>query len=182
MIFKPTLLALAAFSCIASTASAGIVVVSGTTVGGLTFNRPLEDLSGLSAIGTAVSYNAYTFTVSASGTYTFTTTAPTFDSFALLYSPSFNSASSLTNALTANDDLFGIGEASGFAYSLTANTTYVYVTTGYANTNSGAFTNVIGGPGNITAVPEPETVLMMAIGLGALGFGRRYAGRARQLG
>lgn len=184
MKFKPALLAFAAFTCVASTASAGVVVVSGTTTGGPTFNRPLEGLTGLSAVGTAVSYSTYAFSVSLAGTYTFTTTAAnssTFDTFTFLYGPTFNPASPLTNALIGNDDLFGVGEASGFAYALTAGTNYVYVTTGFANSDAGAFVTVIGGPGTITAaVPEPETALMMAVGLGALCLGRRCAVRTRQ--
>ncbi len=173
MTFKTTVMALAAIACMASTARADIVTVSGSTSGGPTFNRPLEDLSGLSLVGTAVAYDAFQFSVSVAGDYTFVTTgfAPAgYDTFALLYTAPFMAGAPLTNALAASDDLFGVGLASGFAYALAANTSYVYVTTGFGNTDAGSFVNVIGGPGVITAaVPEPQTVLLMALGIAALG-------------
>ena len=91
---------------VAGVAQAGIVTFAGTTVGGPTFNRPLEDLSGLSAVGTAVAYDSHIFSVDTTGEYSFLTTA-TFDTFSVLYTPTFSAAAPLTNALVANDDLVG---------------------------------------------------------------------------
>ena len=136
-----------------------------------TFNRPLEDLSSLSTVGTAVRYDVLHFFVGTSGQYTFATTAM-FDSFAVLYSPTFSAASPLGNALAANDDLLGV-TTSGFAANLTAGTNYFYVITAFANNEMGAYSNTIGGPGVIAVIPEAGTYAMMALGLAVLGIARR---------
>ena len=173
MFLKSTLLALA-FCGFASTAQAdSIYTVTGDTTGAAIFNRPVEDLSGLSAIGTEVSFNQLSFTVSAAGAYSFLTTAA-FDSFIFLYSPSFNPGSSLTNALIGNDDLLGT-TTSGFVIDLEADTPYVLVTTGYEGFEYGQYSTTIGGPGTVSAVPEPETYALMTLGLGVVGLARRRA-------
>lgn len=175
MFLKSTLLALAFFA-FASTAQAdSIHTITGDTTGAAIFNRPVEDLSGLSTIGSAVSFKQFSFTVSAAGEYSFLTTA-VFDSLVFLYSPSFNPSSSLTNALIGNDDLLGT-TTSGFVTNLAADTPYVLVVTGYEGFEYGQFSTTIGGPGAITisAVPELETYALMAIGLGVVGLARRRA-------
>lgn len=153
-------------------------IVSGDTTGAPTFNRALEDLSDLSAVGVANPYNTYTFTVSVSGDYIFNTTAA-FDSFVFLYAGSFNPADATANGVIGNDDLI-LGNsfyASGFEVALTAGTTYVYVTTGFDPTNFGAYSTTIAGPSATVPVPEAQTYLMMALGLAGLALLRR-----RQLG
>ncbi|WP_187367189.1 FxDxF family PEP-CTERM protein [Massilia mucilaginosa] len=173
MFLKSTLLALA-FCAFASTAQAdSIHTITGDTTGAAIFIRPVEDLSGLSAKGTDVSYNQFRFTVSAAGVYSFLTTAA-FDSLVFLYSPSFDPSSSLTNALIGNDDLFGT-TTSGFVANLDANTTYVLVITGYEGFEYGQHSTTIGGPGAVSAVPEPETYALMALGLGVVGLACRRA-------
>jgi hypothetical protein len=171
MNIKPTLTALAAVAFVSS-AQAAILTSTGTlTTSDPTFNRPLDDLTGLSSVGTAVRYDVLHFVVGTSGEYTFMTTAM-FDSFAVLYSPTFSAAAPLGNAKAANDDLLGV-TTSGFAFDLTAGTNYFYVTTAFANNEMGAYSNTIGGPGVITVVPEVGTYAMMALGLAFLGIARR---------
>ena len=155
MYISRVLTALFAVSTIFS-AQAGISTVTGSTAGGSTFNRPIEDGSDLSAIGTATRYSSYGFTVSVTGDYTFLTTGG-FDTFSFLYSPSLNASAPLTNYLGANDDLLGTS-TSGFVASLTAGTAYSFVTTGYENGDFGAFSSTIGGPGAVissTASADP---------------------------
>lgn len=156
--------AVAAVLAFSSAAQAGIVSFAGTTAGGPTYNRPLDDLSGLSAVGTAVRYGATRVNVSVTGDYTFLTAAR-FDNFATLYGPTFNPVAPLTNALIANDDLVAPPfNSSGFAYSLTAGTDYFFVNTGFANTDFGAFASTVGGPGVITTTP-PASIGTLPDGL-----------------
>jgi hypothetical protein len=168
---------------------AGLVTITGDTSGGPGFNRPVEDLSALSAIGTDVAYRSYGFTVDASGSYTFLISA-LFDSFGFLYSPALNTAVPLDNALVANDDLLIGFSTSGFAFDLVSGTPYYLVTTGFANTDFGSFSATIGGPGNILpiddpvvpGVPEPAGVALVLLGLGTMALaGRRSAARRAQL-
>lgn len=175
MFLKPTLLALAIFAFSSTAQADSIHTITGDTTGAAVFNRPIEDLSDLSSIGTDVSYNQFRFTVSAGGAYSFLTTAA-FDSLVFLYSPSFDPSASLTNALIGNDDLLGT-TTSGFVTYLAANTSYVLVVTGFEGAEYGKHSTTIGGPGTITvsAVPELDTYALMALGLGVVGLARRRA-------
>lgn len=146
--FKAGLLALA--STCSTTASATIEIFERTTVGLPTFNRPIEDLSTTSAVGTAVAYDLVGFTVSTSGSYAIAGVG-TFDTFAGLYQTSFNPAAPLTNALIANDDLTGFN-SSGYEFNLVAGTQYFALMTGFSNTDSGVYAASISGPGDITPV------------------------------
>lgn len=153
-----------------------ILTITGDTTNAPTFNRPLEDLSGLSFAGSDVGYRSFTFQVGTSGQYSFLTTGA-FDTFDLLYSPTLNGGFPLTNARIANDDLLGIG-TSGFLYDLIAGIDYTFVTTGFQTGDAGFFSSTIGGPGAIIAaaavtVPEPEVLALLVVGAGAMGLRSR---------
>jgi hypothetical protein len=166
--------ALATACALAGPAQAAIYTFTGNTTGGPTYNRPLEDLSGLSAVGVGVNYATFSFTVGAAGDYSFLTTGE-FDTFITLYSGSFLPAASLTNAIVANDDLLAPPfTTSGFIATLSTGTTYVLVTTGFDPGEFGAFSTTIGGPG-VVAVPEPAAWGMLALGLGVVALRRRRA-------
>ena len=170
-------LAFAAVALLTSvTAQAVTYNFSGTlTTDDPTFNRPFT-LDTLSGVGTSVYYQAFSFSVTDSGSYDFlsVTGEPTFDNFTLLYSPSLVPEAGLTNLLALNDDFGGSLSQSGFSYDLTAATAYVYVTTTYANDVVGGYSNSITGPGSvIPAVPEPQTYALMALGLGVIGAAMR---------
>lgn len=169
-----------------ASSQAGAVSYTGSTTGAATFNRALTGTppTGLSAVGTAVRYSATSFTVSASGTFQFFSIAVGgWDNFTFLYQGSFNPASAMTNVLVGNDDYLNdtnnIG-LSGFSAALTAGTTYVFVTTGFSNTDFGSFTDSITGPGTVTLspVPEPGSRESLALGLALAGLaGRRFMRR-----
>ncbi|UMR32535.1 PEP-CTERM sorting domain-containing protein [Massilia sp. MB5] len=173
--FRVVLAAGILFAGLTQAARADIKTFTGDTSTGPTFHRPVESLLGLSAVGTNVRYDSFAFTVSQSGTYTFLTTG-LFDTFQLLYENSFNPADSLTNAIGASDDLLG-QTTSGFYGPLSAGVTYIFVSTGFENTDHGQYSLTIGGPGLITAVPEPATYLMLGLGLAGIALASRRKNR-----
>jgi|GEM_PF-6802923 len=103
MIVKPIALAAPLY---AGQASAAFYV--GDTTGGDTFNRPLEDLSASSAVGTDVAYESFKFSGDTAGSYSFRSfalpLANPWDNFLILHTGAFDPASALTNATIANDD------------------------------------------------------------------------------
>jgi hypothetical protein len=150
------------------------------------FNRPLSGAppTGLSGVGTGVSYDLLPFFVTANASYTIETLSASFatgtpdDTFIVLYQNSFSAAAPLTNALVADDDA-GVGFLSLATANLTAGTQYFLVVTSFANGQFGNYTGSISALGNATAilgvVPEPSTSAMMlaALGLGGLVAARR---------
>ncbi|MBS0188248.1 MAG: PEP-CTERM sorting domain-containing protein [Planctomycetes bacterium] len=166
-----TLIAIAAVSLAASGASAQSW--TGNTTGKPTYNRSLVGFSGLSAVGTAVRYEVFQFTVTQNGSYTFQNTATGgWDNFTFLYQNAFNPGSPLLNGIASNDDNPGIG-LSGFSIALTAGTQYFYVATGFANTDFGAYRVDVSSTsgGQVVLVPAPGAAALM--GMGMLVAGRR---------
>ena len=153
------LVAAALFVC---ASSANAITFEGTTVGGPTWNRPVEGAPppSLSGIATAVPYLSTPFSVTLGGTYVFVsqTTVPViWDNFTLLYEDSFDAATPLANALIGDDDFTNTAGMSGFTSVLTAGTSYFFITTGFGNSDDGAFSNSIIGPGRVI-LPGPVFV------------------------
>jgi hypothetical protein len=172
---KAIAFAAAALVC-AAAAQATTYSYAGNTTGKPTYNR-LFTLTSLSGVGTAVSYEALSFKVSAAGLYAFQSIGA-FDNFLTLYGPSFNAATPLVNALELNDDLSGTTGSSGFSFSLLANQTYTLVTTGYANTDFGIYANAITGLGTVTPVPELPTSVLMLMSLAGVALLSRHRSQA----
>jgi hypothetical protein len=165
------------------TASAGSLTYMGNTAGGPTWNRPVEGEppTELSTVGTAVPYSVTCIMVDFSNPYTFKSTATNpvnWDNFLALYQGSFNPNRPLDNVLVTNDDNPTVGMA-GFTIALAAGTHYFVVTTGFANTDAGAFTNTISDQmgGTITVCPEPPS--LVSAGTAVL-VGLLYAWRRRR--
>jgi hypothetical protein len=144
------------------------------TTGSPTFNRALSDFSDVSAVGTDVAYDVFAFSVSVDGLYSFRSIAAGFfkgsawDQYLFLYEGAFDPASPLSGGVAGNDDFNGIG-SSGFDVALLVNTAYYLVTTGFGNSDSGKYLNIIRGPGEILpVVPEPGTYALLALGLFAV--------------
>lgn len=157
----------------AGPAVAGTVILNGDTTGTPSFQRPVEDLSALSAIGTAVHHTSHAFTALVSGNHSFATVGA-FDTFVLLYDAPFTPTMALLNALIANDDLTSSAfNVSGFTVGLQAGRQYIYVVTGFDNSEFGAYTTTINSP-DLTAVPEPATWALVAVAL-LVGMCRRRA-------
>ena len=126
------------------TASSTTAPASGSPV----FNRPLANgnsaPTSLSGVGTAVYYQAQSFTVTTSGTYRFLSTCvnPTnWDNYVFLYKDSFTPSTPLVNCLIGNDGT--TASSAGFDYALTAGTTYYFVTSAYGNGATGTFANTV---------------------------------------
>jgi len=162
---------------VALPASAAFYV--GDTTGGPTFDRPFSDFSGISSLGTDVSYEIFAFQVTVSGDYIVRSFAEglrqdaPWDQFIFLYQGSFDPTQPLINGVIANDDFNSTIGRSGFDIALAANTAYYLVTTGFEADDQGRYLNIIRGPGAIVPVPEPETYAMLAMGLFAVAFAAR---------
>lgn len=158
-------------------AQADNIVLNGTlAVTDPTFNRAFV-IGSLSAVGTAVFYDGFSFIGVTPGAYTFTmVTGPTktFDSFLALYAGGFSAAAPLTNLVALNDDLNGSLTSSGFTYTLNATTVYTVVSTSYANGTTGDYTTTIAS----VPVPEPESYALFVVGLAGLATWMRRQSRS----
>jgi subtilisin family serine protease len=135
-------------------------------------NGPANPPTSLSSTATSVCYGTKIFNVATSGTYTFEMTSASFtngsttndDGFFALYQTSFSATSPLTNVLQSDDDN-GAGYKPMFSRSLTAGTTYILVSTTYANGYTGTYTNKISGPGAITITGGTSAVFSPVTGV-----------------
>lgn len=175
MLKKLALAASLSAALVAPTAHAATFTYNGTTEGGAVFNRPVEDFSALSGVGTDTNFSVLAFKVDVSGDYSFVTTTA-FDAVTLLYGGSFAPGAPLDHGLVGNDDLQS-STTSGFAYGLTAGTTYYHVTTSFFSGDTGAYSLTISGPGAVAAVPEPAAWALSLVGLLGIGAYRRHSQR-----
>lgn len=117
-------------------------------------------------------YQTFSFGVTATGPYAFQSVATNgWDNYSFLYSPTFDATQPFSNVIIGNDDNPSIG-LSGFSTNLTAGASYVFVETGFSNTDVGPWTLDVTGPGSVV-VPEPATVGLAAVGLLATARRRR---------
>jgi hypothetical protein len=151
-----------------SPAQAATFTYSGDTTGKPTWNRSDSGNppTTISSFATATRYDVFSFTVDTAGSYIFDSSSP-YDNYGLLYQGSFDPASPLTNVIIGNDDNFTTSY--NFTTNLSTGTNYFLVSTGFNNTDFGAFTTTIDGPGNVsaggaTAVPEPFTIVGTLVG------------------
>ncbi len=179
---KPLILAFTtALTLVSLSTQAATLNFSGTTFG-TGFNRPTDIGDQLSAVGTSVPFFVETFTVSGAGLYNFGVVAndpSTFDTFAFLYLNVFNPSTPLVNYIAGNDDKFSNPDlGSGFnSISLQDGGTYSFVVTGFGDTDYGAFSGSISGPGILTPVPEPSAIAIGVLGAAALALRARKSNR-----
>jgi PEP-CTERM motif len=176
-LFRAALAITALFVGVTQTAHADIVTWTGDTTDAPRFDRPFADFSDLSGNGENVAYRTHAFTVGEDGDYSLVVSGLGFDTFLFLYAGAFDPAAPLDNGLDGDDDAVSLN-TSGFESTLSAGTTYIAVVTGYSSGEFGAYSLTLTGPGLISAVPEPSTWLMLALGLVAVG----YAQRRKSLG
>jgi hypothetical protein len=155
------------------TSAASAQTYSGTTLGGLTYNRQVNACAGASGTGTAVRYSVQALYTTTTGSFTFNSVAVSpsgWDNYLFLYQNTFTATAPATNCVNGNDDFGSIG-VSQFVSMLTAGTQYYLVTTGFANTDAGSFTNRVTGPSAVvfgtigTVVPEPATAALLLSGM-----------------
>ncbi|MEH2062967.1 MAG: PEP-CTERM sorting domain-containing protein [Nostoc sp.] len=119
-------------------------------------------------LGMSVPYSVFDFTVDQSGLYNITgESEPTppanrkWDIFLALYQDSFNPTEQLTNVLIANTTTNG--STVTFNQELVTGQKYFLVTTGRRVNDLGQFSNTISGSGQITPIPEPDSIPAMLV-------------------
>lgn len=173
-----------------ATLAAPVALSGSLSAGDPVYNRVLagNPPSGLSIVGTSVSYDAYAFHVTANSSYLLQilsaafTTGVSDDTFITLYQTAFDAASPLTNALRADDDS-GLGSLSSMTLALNAGVNYFLVVTSFDNGQFGDYTgqlsNASGGGGDVvldsvtTDVPEPSMLMLVPMALSGLALTRR---------
>lgn len=114
-------------------------------------------------LGMSVPYSVFNFTIDQSGLYTISgDSEPTppanrkWDIFLALYQESFNPTEQLTNVLIANTTTNG--STVTFSRELVTGHKYFLVTTGRRVNDFGQFSNTISGLGQITLIPESDSI------------------------
>ncbi len=141
------------FAAPANTAS-----YSGTTVGASSWNRPFASGSCCSGLG-PVTYTSQNFYVGSDGLYDFSSLQNSYDGYLFLYQDSFDPLNQTLNFVAGDDDGFGGIGTSDFSASLTANTQYIVIDTGFSAGDAGTFTTTISGPGVIYLATLPVAAL-----------------------
>lgn len=128
---------------------AGTNQYSSSNVGGPEWARPFADGTCCSGLG-PVRYHTMEFYVDTAGNYSVKSTQNGWDGYLFVYASPFDPSNQTVNFLAGDDDgSGGIGTSDIDSVALSANVTYVAVTTGFANGDEGSFTNVIAGPGGV---------------------------------
>lgn len=163
-------LAAALVTCASFAALAGSVTVNGSTSGAPVWNRTTAGAppTGLSGVGTAVPFLVTAFHVTADGSYQLDNQA-NYDTYLHLYQSAFDPLAQFTNVIAANDD-FGGSLSSQLTSNLLAGTNYFAVTSGFGNSDFGAFALTISGPGAVNLstraqVPEPTSLALAGLAL-----------------
>ncbi|MEH2154209.1 PEP-CTERM sorting domain-containing protein [Nostoc sp.] len=119
-------------------------------------------------LGMSVPYSVFDFTVDQSGLYNISgESEPTqpanrkWDIFLALYQDSFNPTEQLTNVLIANTTTNGSTVI--FNRELLTGQKYFLVTTGRRVNDFGQFSNTISGSGQITPIPESDSIPAMLV-------------------
>ncbi|MEH1797591.1 MAG: PEP-CTERM sorting domain-containing protein [Nostoc sp.] len=119
-------------------------------------------------LGMSVPYSVFDFTVDQSGLYNISgESEPTppanrkWDIFLALYQDSFNPTEQLTNVLIANTTTNG--STVTFKQELLTGQKYFLVTTGRRVNDFGQFSNTISGSGQITSIPESDSIPAMLV-------------------
>ncbi|MEH1931970.1 PEP-CTERM sorting domain-containing protein [Nostoc sp.] len=119
-------------------------------------------------LGMSVPYSVFDFTVDQSGLYSISgESEPTppanrkWDIFLALYQDSFNPTEQLTNVLIANTTTNG--STVTFNRELLTGQKYFLVTTGRRVNDFGRFSNTINGSGQITPIPESDSIPAMLV-------------------
>ncbi|MEH2273067.1 MAG: PEP-CTERM sorting domain-containing protein [Nostoc sp.] len=119
-------------------------------------------------LGMSVPYSVFDFTVDQSGLYNISgESEPTqpanrkWDIFLALYQDSFNPTEQLTNVLIANTTTNG--STVTFNRELLTGQKYFLVTTGRRVNDFGQFSNTISGSGQITPIPESDSISAMLV-------------------
>lgn len=144
----------------------------GTTVGGVSWDRPIgNDCNSISGLGPVVA-STQEFYVDTTGAYNFNSVQE-FDGYVFLYEAPFDPTNQCQGFLAGNDDgAGGIGTSEILGITLDANVQYIAVTTGFAAGDEGTFNNTISGAGGVflgAPLPEARTVPTLSpLGLGAM--------------
>jgi hypothetical protein len=177
--------AFALLSLLPVTTQAGNTSLKGNTTNGPLFDRPTET-GAMSFLGSSTHYNVYQFSITQNGAYNLTLVADdpsSYDTFLHLYRNGFDPAAPYHSSISSNAFFLGgnddatadpaVGSALNGINLLTSDT-YFLVVDGFSNTDFGAYTATINGPGNISAsaVPEPSAADCFAVAgsVGLLGW------------